>query len=88
MVEGRSKLKLGDFFNLTNFGVNITKLAPGAISALFHKHSRSDELVYILEGQPTLYLGVENSHCLQTSVLALRQAMGKRINWSIRPLKR
>ena len=59
MVEGRSKLKLGDFFNLTNFGVNITKLAPGAISALFHKHSRSDELVYILEGQPTLYLGVE-----------------------------
>lgn len=58
MVGGRSKLKLGDL-DLTNFGVNITKLASGAISALFHKHSRSDELVYILEGQPTLYLGVE-----------------------------
>jgi len=57
VVEGRFKVRLGDFFALTNFGVNLTTLVPGAVSALLHKHSRQDEMIYILEGQPTLYLG-------------------------------
>jgi hypothetical protein len=34
LVKGRTKRKLGEFFGLTNFGVNLTHLAPGAISAL------------------------------------------------------
>jgi uncharacterized cupin superfamily protein len=54
LVEGREKRPLGDLFGLTNFGVNLTRLAPGAISALLHRHARQDELVYILEGEPTL----------------------------------
>lgn len=64
LVEGRTKRKLGDYFGLTNFGVNLTQLAPGAISALRHHHSRQDEFIYILQGTPTLILGEEN-HALK-----------------------
>ncbi len=53
-VAGRQKRPLGDLFGLKNFGVNLTTLKPGAESALLHRHSRQDELVYILEGDPTL----------------------------------
>ena len=53
-LNGREKRALGDAFGLTNFGVNLTRLAPGALSALLHAHSRQDELVYILQGHPTL----------------------------------
>jgi uncharacterized cupin superfamily protein len=53
-VEGREKRQLGDYFGLTNFGVNVTLLKPKAISALRHAHSRQDEFMYILQGCPTL----------------------------------
>lgn len=53
-VQGREKRPLGDLFGLTQFGVNLTRLAPGSASALRHAHSKQDEFVYILEGQPTL----------------------------------
>ncbi len=53
-MAGREKRVLGDLFGLTNFGVNLTRLAPGASSALMHRHSRQDEFVYVLEGAPTL----------------------------------
>jgi uncharacterized cupin superfamily protein len=53
-MQGREKRPLGDLFGLANFGVNLTRLAPGAISALRHAHSKQDEFVYILEGHPTL----------------------------------
>ena len=53
-MAGRDKRPLGDLFGLTNFGVNITRLAPGGASALRHAHTKQDELVYILEGRPTL----------------------------------
>ncbi len=53
-VAGRVKRPLGDLFGLGNFGVNLTRLPPGAASALHHRHSRQDELVYVLEGEPTL----------------------------------
>ncbi len=54
-MAGREKRALGDVFGLANFGVNLTKLAPGAQSALRHAHTRQDEFVYILEGEPTLF---------------------------------
>jgi uncharacterized cupin superfamily protein len=59
LVAGRVKRPLGDLFGLRNFGVNLTRLAPGAISAVHHQHSRQDEFVYVLEGTPTLCLGTE-----------------------------
>ncbi len=58
-VAGRTKRRLGDHFSLTNFGVNLTELAPGALSALLHHHSKQDEFVYILAGTPTLVLDTE-----------------------------
>jgi uncharacterized cupin superfamily protein len=53
-VAGREKRPLGDPFGLSIFGVNLTRLSPGAWSALHHRHTRSDEFVYVLEGTPTL----------------------------------
>jgi uncharacterized cupin superfamily protein len=53
-VEGRTKRVLGEAFGLRNFGVNLTRLEPGAQSALLHRHTRQDEFIYVLEGTPTL----------------------------------
>jgi uncharacterized cupin superfamily protein len=53
-LAGREKSVLGDPFGLQNFGVNLTRLPPGAASSLRHAHRVQDEFVYILEGQPTL----------------------------------
>lgn len=53
-VAARQKRPLGDLFGLTNFGVNLTRIPPGSISALRHAHTRQDEFVYVLEGTPTL----------------------------------
>ncbi len=54
-MAGREKRQLGDAFQLKNFGVNLTRLAPGAVSALRHAHTRQDEFVYVLQGTPTLH---------------------------------
>src|ERR1700730_10776191 len=54
-VDGRLKRPLGDLFGLHNFGVNLTRLAPGAASSLHHRHSRQDEFIYVLEGEATLF---------------------------------
>ena len=53
-MEGRVKRPLGDLFGLANFGVNLTTLKPGGVSALRHAHAKQDEFVYILQGRPTL----------------------------------
>lgn len=53
-VAGREKRQLGEALGLTNFGVNLTRMAPGSQSALLHRHTKQDEFVYILEGTPTL----------------------------------
>ncbi len=53
-VEGRIKRPLGRIFGLSGLGVNLTTLAPGAQSALMHRHTRAEEFVYVVEGRPTL----------------------------------
>jgi len=53
-VAGRQKRPLGDLFGLTNFGVNLTRLAPGCVSSMRHAHDKQDEFVYILSGHPVL----------------------------------
>jgi uncharacterized cupin superfamily protein len=53
-MSKREKRPLGDVFGLSNFGVNLTRLFPGGQSALRHAHSKQDEFIYILEGEPTL----------------------------------
>lgn len=53
-VAGRVKRQLGDAFGLSRFGVNLTVLPPGALSALLHRHTEQEEFIYILSGHPTL----------------------------------
>ena len=45
---------LSDTFRLTQFGVNLTTLDPGAMSAQRHWHAAEDEFVYVLSGTLTL----------------------------------
>src|SRR3954471_9928265 len=54
-MAGREKRPLGDFFGLQNFGVNLTRLAPNAVSSLRHAHTKQDEFIYVLQGRPTLH---------------------------------
>lgn len=51
----REKRVLGDLFELSNFGVNLTRLAPGGLSALRHAHTLQDEFIYVLIGYPVLH---------------------------------
>src|SRR5499425_3664649 len=57
VCHGREKRALGDAVGLTQFGVNLTRLKPGAASALRHWHEAEDELIYVTEGELVL---VEN----------------------------
>lgn len=62
-VGDRRRARLGNHYGLTQFGVNLTELGPGAISALFHAHEREDEFVYVVSGTPTLIVG-DREHLL------------------------
>jgi len=54
VCAGRHKTALGNAVGLSQFGVNLTRLKPGAASALRHWHESEDEFVYILEGEVVL----------------------------------
>jgi len=54
VTQGREKTALGDVAGLTQFGVNLTRLKPGAASALRHWHETEDEFVYVIEGEIVL----------------------------------
>src|SRR5262245_47671940 len=72
VTRGREKAALGNVAGLTQFGVNLTRLKPGAASALRHWHENEDEFVYMLEGETVLKpgdaagfkAGVSNGHHL------------------------
>lgn len=50
----RKRLRLGDVAELTQFGVNLLRLAPGVWSSQRHWHVAEDEFVYVLEGEVVL----------------------------------
>ncbi len=50
----RERRRLGDAAGLTQFGVNLLRLAPGSWSSQRHWHSHEDEFVYVLAGIVTL----------------------------------
>jgi len=50
----RHRVKLGDAAGLTQFGVNLCHLPPGAWTAQRHWHAHEDEFVYVLEGEVVL----------------------------------
>ena len=74
-MSGRAKRPLGNLFGIRNFGVNLTRLMPGGQSALLHRHSKQDEFVYVLEGEPTLVTDVGDTR-LSPGMCAGFPAMG------------
>lgn len=50
----RARQRLGDAAGLTDFGVNLMRLPPGAWSSQRHWHAAEDEFVYVLEGEVVL----------------------------------
>lgn len=72
----REKTPLGDLFGLTHFGVNLTKLAPGAVSALRHAHTKQDEFIYILQGHPTLHTNEGLTHLSPGMCAGFKAASG------------
>lgn len=50
----RRRWRLGDAAGLSQFGVNLLRLPPGAWSSQRHWHSAEDEFVYVLEGEVVL----------------------------------
>jgi uncharacterized cupin superfamily protein len=53
-IAAREKRALGDALGLNNFGINLVRLPPGAVSTLRHWHSRQDEFVFVVAGELTL----------------------------------
>lgn len=49
-MAGRTSQRLGDAGGLSQYGVNLVRLAPGAMSSLRHYHMKQDEFVMVTEG--------------------------------------
>ncbi len=54
VVKGRARQRIGNAGGLTQFGVNLLRLKPGAASSQRHWHQNEDEFVYMLEGEAVL----------------------------------
>src|SRR6202163_4358736 len=52
--RARQRTKLGDAAGLSQFGVNLLRLPPGAWSSQRHWHTREDEFVYVRSGEGVL----------------------------------
>ena len=88
VVAGRIKRKLGNHFNLSNFGVNLTTLAPGSASALMHFHSKQDEFVYVIDGTLTVRIGPDAYEMTRGDCVGFKSGTGQGhqiINRSDRP---
>lgn len=49
-IGDRSQKRLGDPAGLTQFGVNLVRLGPGALSSLRHWHEEQDEFLVVTQG--------------------------------------
>ncbi len=52
--RARGRRKLGDAAGLTQYGVNLLRLPPGAWSSQRHWHKEQDEFVYVVSGEVIL----------------------------------
>lgn len=52
--RARKRWKLGDAAGLSQFGVNLMRLPPGAWSSQRHWHTAEDEFVWVVEGEVVL----------------------------------
>lgn len=53
-MAGRSQQAVAAYAGLTQFGANLVRLAPGAMSALRHWHEQQDEFLMVTQGELTL----------------------------------
>src|SRR5579871_2243099 len=56
--RARERRRLGDAAGLTQFGVNLLRLPPGAWSSQRHWQTASDEFVYVLSGEVVMVTDV------------------------------
>ncbi|MBV8777381.1 MAG: cupin domain-containing protein [Alphaproteobacteria bacterium] len=52
--RARERKRLGDAAGLTQYGVNLLRLPPGAWSSQRHWHTAGDELIYVVAGEVVL----------------------------------
>jgi len=50
----RERTRLGDAAGLTQYGVNLLRLPPGAWSSQRHWHAKEEEFIYVLSGEVVL----------------------------------
>ena len=74
-IVGRARQRLGNAVGLSQFGVNLTTLKPGAWSSQRHWHRNEDEFVYVLKGEIVL---CEDHH--SETVLKAGDAAGFKAN--------
>ena len=65
----REKKMLGDLFDLSQFGVNLTTLPPGQWSALRHWHREEDEFIYVVSGELVM-IDDDGEHILKAGMCA------------------
>ena len=81
--DKRLKRPLGDVGGLTQFGVNLTTLEPGAMSALRHWHKHEDEFVFVVAGEVTLITDAGEEVLASCSEAdAMRFPRGHRAVWA------
>ena len=56
--RARERRKLGEAAGLSQFGVNLLRLPPGAWSSQRHWHAKEDEFIYVLLGEVVLVTDV------------------------------
>src|SRR6266704_2421080 len=57
--RARQRTKLGDAAGLSQFGVNLLRLPPGAWSSQRHWHTGGDEFIYVLSGDIGYYSDID-----------------------------
>src|SRR5215467_12638373 len=61
--------RLGDHVGLKNFGVNLTRIEPGAQSSARHAHAKQDEFILVMSGEVVLETN-EGSQILRPGMCA------------------
>ena len=79
LVAGRSSLRLGDAGGMTQFGVSLVTLPPGAASSMRHCHEAEDEFVMITEGTCIMVTGAAKPKWPPATAPRFRPAMATRI---------
>ena len=65
----------------SHFGVNLTRLAPGAWSMVHHRHKRQDEFIYVSEGEPVLVTDAGETQLSPGMCVRASQPVARRITW-------